>query len=95
MEDKGSFNYRWIIVGVSFITLGLTTTIMHSFSIFFVALLKEFRWSRSITAGAFSLFYILHGVIGPFAGSTVDRFGPIRVFVLGSLLWDWDSSYAV
>jgi len=86
MEDKSSFNYRWIIVGVSFITLALATTILYSFSIFFVALLKEFRWSRSITAGAFSLFFILHGVIGPFAGSTVDRFGPRRVFVLGSLL---------
>ena len=86
MEDKGSFNYRWIIVGVSFITLALTSK-LHSFSIFFVALLKEFRWSRSITAGAFSLFFILYGVIGPFAGSTVDRFGPRRVFVLGSLLW--------
>ena len=87
MEDKGSFNYRWIIVGVSFTTLALTSTIFHSFSIFFVALLKEFGWSRSITAGAFSLFLILYGIIGPFAGSTVDRFGPRRVFVLGSLLW--------
>jgi MFS family permease len=86
MEDKGSFNYRWIIVGVSFITFALTTTIVHSFSIFFVALLKEFHWSRSITAGAFSLSSILYGVIGPLAGSTVDRIGPRTVFVLGSLL---------
>jgi MFS family permease len=87
MEDKSSFHYRWIIVGVTFITLGLTSTIFHSFSIFFVALLKEFRWSRSITSGAFSLFLILYGIIGPLAGSMVDRFGPRRVFVSGSLLW--------
>ena len=87
MRDKGSLNYRWIILGVTFITLALTTTIIYSFSIFFVALLKEFRWSRSITAGAFSFFFIVYGLIGPFAGSMVDRFGPKRVFVLGSLLW--------
>ena len=87
MEDKGSFSFRWIIVGVSFTTLALTSTIIHSFSIFFVALLKEFGWSRSITAGAYSLFMILYGVIGPFAGGMVDRLGPRRVFVLGSLLW--------
>ena len=87
MEDKSSLHYRWIILGVTFVTLGLTSTIVHSFSIFFVALLKEFRWSRSITAGAFSLFLILYGIICPFAGSIVDRFGPRRVLVLGSLLW--------
>jgi MFS family permease len=87
MEDKGSFYYKWIALGVSFITLALTSTIIHSFPFFFVALLKEFGWSRSITAGAFSLFFILYGVIAPFAGRTVDRFGPRRVFVLGSLLW--------
>jgi MFS family permease len=87
MKDEDYFNGRWIIVGVSFTTLALTSTIIHSFSIFFVALLNEFRWSRSITAGAFSVFMILYGIIGPFAGSMVDRFGPRRVFVLGSLLW--------
>jgi MFS family permease len=86
MEDKGSSNYRWIILGVTFITLALSGTIFHSFYIFFVALLKEFHWSRSITAGVFSLSLIVYGVIGLFAGRAVDRFGPRGIFVLGSLL---------
>jgi MFS family permease len=59
---------------------------MYSFSVFFVALLKEYGWKRSLTAGAFSVFWILHGLIGPFVGGMVDRFGSRRVFVLGSLL---------
>jgi MFS family permease len=87
MGDKVSYHYRWIILGVTFITLALTGTIFHSFSIFFVALLKEFHWGRSITAGAYSVFFTIHGVIGPFAGNTIDRFGPKGVFVLGSVLW--------
>jgi MFS family permease len=86
MKNEGYFNSRWIIVGVSFTTLGLSYTAMYSFSIFFVALLKEFGWSRSITAGAFSFFLILHGLIGPFVGSLMDRFGSRRVFLGGSLL---------
>jgi len=84
--SKVPFNYRWVILGVSFIILGLTSTIFQSFSIFFVALLREFRWSRSTTAGAFSLFFILIGAMGPFAGSAIVRMGQRRVFVLGSLL---------
>jgi MFS family permease len=86
MENRGASHSRWIIVGVNFTTLALVYTVMYSFSIFFVALLKEFGWSRSITAGAFSLVWILHGFIGPFAGSLTDRFGSRRVFLLGSLI---------
>ena len=85
MGDKDSSNFKWITVGVSLSILALSATIQYSFSVFFVALLKEFGWSRSMTAGAYSLFMILHGLISPFAGSLVDRFGPRRVFLSGSL----------
>jgi len=86
MEDENFFNSRWTIVGISFITLALAYgAAMYSFSVFFVALLKEFNWSRSIAAGGFSVFMILHGIIGPFAGGMVDRFGPRIVFLVGSL----------
>lgn len=86
MEEKGNFNYGWIIVGISFVTLALSYGVWHSFSIFFVALLKEFGWSRSIGAGAFSFFAIFHSITGFFAGGIVDRFGSRRIIPLGSLL---------
>jgi MFS family permease len=86
MEDENISNSRWMIVGISFITLALAYgAAWYSFSVFFVALLKEFNWSRSFAAGGFSVFMILHGIIGPFAGSMVDRFGPRIVFLTGSL----------
>jgi MFS family permease len=85
MREQGRLNYRWIIVGISFVNLGLSAAIWYSFSVFFVALLREFGWSRSVCAGAFSLFVILHSFVGPFIGSMVDRFGPRRVIALGSL----------
>ena len=84
MEDKGAFHFGWIIVGISFVILALAYGIWYSFSVFFVALLKEFSWSRSMAAGAFSLFVILHSLIGPFVGIMVDRLGPRRVILLGS-----------
>ena len=86
MTTQGSFQRGWVIVGTSFITLALAYGVWYSFSVFFVALLKEFGWSRSILAGAFSLFLMIHGITGPFAGRMIDRFSPQRVFVVGSLI---------
>jgi len=86
VKDNKALNFGWIIVGFSFITLALVYAVWYSFSVFFVALLKEFGWSRSIGAGAFSLFIILSSMTGPFMGAVVDRFGPKRVIIMGSLI---------
>jgi MFS family permease len=85
MKEKNIFDSAWIIVGISFIILALSYGVWYSFSLFFVALLGEFGWSRSVAAGAFSIFIILHSLIGPFVGSMVGRFGPRRVILIGSL----------
>ena len=85
MKMKNPFYFGWIIVGISFITLALTYGIWYSFAVFFVVLLKEFGWSRSLTAGAFSIFVIFHNLIGPFVGGMVDHFGPRRVILSGAL----------
>jgi MFS family permease len=82
---QGSSHFNWVIVGITFITLGITYSTWYSFSVFFVALLKEFGWDRSTAAAAFSFYIIVHGVAGPFVGKLADRFGTGKVFLLGSL----------
>jgi len=86
MRDKLSPHSAWWVVGVSFVTLGLVYGVWYSFSIFFVALLEEFRWSRSVGAGAFSVFIIVSGTIGPYVGNMVYSAGPRKVIILGSIL---------
>ena len=79
-------NYGWVIVGFSFATLTFTGGVWYSFSVFFVAVLKEFGWSRSLGAGAFSLFLIVQSLGSFIVGNMIDRFGPKKVFLLGSVL---------
>jgi MFS family permease len=86
MKDKIPSHFAWFIVGFSFITLALVYGVWYSFSVFFVALLKEFGWSRSIGAGAFSLFIIVSSIISPFVGNMVSSAHPRRVIIWGSLL---------
>jgi len=64
-------------------TLGLTYGVWYSYSVFLVALLREFGWSRSVLAGAFSVFTLVHGGANPLIGMLCDRIGPRRLVVFG------------
>ena len=85
MKNQKNLNFGWVVVGFSFVTLALVYGVWYSFSVFFVALLKEFGWSRSIGAGAFSVFIILSGAIGPYVGNLVYSAGSRNVIIFGSL----------
>jgi MFS family permease len=86
MKEENTFYFGWFIVGSSFVTLALVYGIWYSFSVFFVALLKEFGWSRSVGAGAFSLFIIFSAIIGPFVGNMMSSAKPRRVILGGALI---------
>ena len=51
----------WTILATSFVTLAVIYGIWYSYSVFLVALVREFGWSRSLVAGAFSVFSMVHG----------------------------------
>ena len=46
---------------------------------------KRETW-RAITAGAMSVFILIHGSFGPLAGRLVERFGPRRLMLTGSFV---------
>jgi sugar phosphate permease len=72
-------------VAGSLLALGLTYSVMYSFSVFYVALLEEFGWGRGEAAGVYSVFMILTGVGALGAGALADRFGPGRVIACGAI----------
>ena len=71
-------------VAVTFVTLGVNYGVWYSYSVFLVALLRDLGWSRSVLAGAFSMFVIVHGLSGPALGWLVERLGPRRVIMSGA-----------
>lgn len=79
------FYYGWVIVVVSFITLFLALGVRYAYSVFFVALIGEYGWSRAETAGAFSLAMVMHALFAPITGVLIDRFGPRKLFPLGAI----------
>jgi len=74
------------VVAATFVTLGLSYGFWYAYSVFLVAFLREFGWSRSVVAGAFSMLVVIHGVSGPLLGWLVERFGPRAVIASGGAL---------
>lgn len=82
-RQKLPFFYGWLIVAAAFVSLGITYTVWYSFSVFYVALLQDFGWSRASSAGVFSLHVVFGGLTGVVTGALVDRFGPQKVVSIG------------
>ncbi len=80
------FFYGWVVVGISFLTLAVGGSTNGSFSIFYLAILKEFHWTRADTAGAFSLSMLVFSACGPLVGWLFDRFGTRRIMPCGVIV---------
>jgi MFS family permease len=80
--DKGAAR----VLVATFVTLGLAYGFWYSYAVFLVAFVREFGWSRSVVAGAFSLLVIVHGLSGPLLGWLVERFGPRAVVATGGIV---------
>lgn len=77
---------RWRVLGVVFVTLGLSYGVWYAYSAILVALLRELQWSRSVVSGAFSVMLLVHGWSGPGLGWLAARFGPRHVIRAGGAL---------
>ena len=53
------------------------------FSGFFREIIREFQWERAIAAVAPSLQQLQSGILAPFTGLLVDRWGPRRTMLMG------------
>jgi len=77
------FFYGWIVVAVTFVTMGIGVNARTAFSLLFPPILGEFGWERGVTAGAFSFGFLVSAALSPMLGRLMDRRGPRVVMELG------------
>lgn len=80
------FYYGWVIVAVTFVTMGIGVNARTSFSLLYAPIIDEFGWDRGLTAGAFSFGFLVSAVLSPLMGKLMDRTGPRTVMELGVVL---------
>ena len=75
-----------LILALLATSLGLAYGVWYAYSVILVALLDEFGWSRSVLAGAFSLFAVVQGLSNPILGHLCDRFHPALLMACGGVV---------
>ena len=85
-STNAKFYYGWVIVGLSMISMAFWFAVRTTFSVFFVALIDDFQWSRAEAATAQSITMFAYMITAPVVGSLVDRLGPQKVLLPGTLL---------
>lgn len=85
-EKKPLFFYGWVVVALGFVTLGIAFGIWYSYSVFILAVIKEFGWTRAAASSIFSVFIISQALMNPITGMLQDRFGPRIVIPLGAVV---------
>jgi MFS family permease len=74
---------NWPILAGAFTAFTIGAGMMHSYTVFLVAFVEDFGWSRGETSIAYSVSQMVAGVSSPLVGFLVDRLGPRRLLLLG------------
>lgn len=78
--------YGNVIVAASAFSMALIFSVHYAFGVFFKPLAANFGWTRAMTAGAFSLVWIMQGLLSIVMGGFNDKFGPRVVLTVGAVL---------
>ena len=71
------------MLGGAFVAFALAIGVMQSYTVFLVAFLRVFGWSRAEASLPYSLSQLVMGASSPLVGVLVDRLGPRRLVLLG------------
>lgn len=81
MSTARRLHYAWVILVVTFLSLLAAAGIRAAPSVLIIPLEQEFHWSRATISFAISVNILLYGLMGPFAGALMQRFGVRRTTI--------------
>jgi MFS family permease len=83
-KSRAFYGYILVVAAAGIMTLAIGTS--TAFGVFFKPVMSEFGWNRAMTSGAYSVSWILQGILAVVMGKMTDRFGPRVVMTLCGIL---------
>ena len=74
-----------LVCGAAIVTLSMG--IRHGFGLWLQPITMDRGWTRETFALAIAIQNLSWGIAGPFAGALADRYGALRVLIVGSLFY--------
>lgn len=74
------------MLGGAFLAFTVGASLMHSYTVFLLAFVADFGWTRAESSLAYSVGQLVGGASSPLVGSLVDRIGVRRCVLLGGAL---------
>ena len=84
---KNLFPGWWVLGAAVAVQILPAAFLMHAYSAYAVVMQPEFGWSTAIFATAFSAQQAASGLLGPFQGWLLQRFGPQRIIRIGLVVF--------
>ena len=76
----------WLLLAAAFLTFAVGAACMHSYTVFLIAFIEAFGWTRAESSIAYSVSQMVSGATSPLVGILVDRLGPQRMVLIGGAL---------
>ena len=81
------FHYAWVIVGVASVMWTTSSAIRFAASLLVSDFERDFGWNYGFIAAAFTIQWILSGLLGPVVGWMGDRYGVRKIMFAGAILF--------
>ncbi len=76
-------NHAWVLLAGSFLTFSVSASLMHAYTVFLLAFIEEFGWTRAQSSIAYSVSQLMSGISSPIVGWLVDKIGSRRMVLMG------------
>ena len=85
-RESETSRHAWLMLAGAFATFTIGASMMHAYTVFLLAYIQEFHWTRAEASIAYSVSQLVSGIGAPFIGLLVDRLGTRLVLLLGTAL---------